>query len=297
MKSAFLSDRGIVKVEGPDARDFLNGLLSADLALARPGIGLFAALLTPQGKIIADMIVQEIPQGHGGGFLLDCPRALAHALAAKLSLYRLRAKVDIADISDNLGVLALWDGTEAPRFDLGCADPRTDRLGWRVIMPADMADKAAALCAASPSEPADYHALRISLRVPQGGVDFAYGGTFPHEANMDLLGGVSFTKGCYVGQEIVARMEHRGTARTRILRVIGENGLPEAGTPIEAGGKAIGTMGASVAGRGLAQMRLDRINDARAANQAVQAGGLPLDIHPDDESLIAAMAGAPQSPA
>lgn len=291
MKAAFLSDRGVVKIEGLEARDFLSGLLTADMALARPGIGLFAALLTPQGKIVVDMIVQEIPAGHGGGFLLDCPRVLAGALTAKLNIYKLRAKVTIADISEHVGVLALWDGAETPRFDLCCADPRTDRLGWRVIMPHDMVEKAAALCEAELVAVEDYEALRIALRVPRGGVDFAYGDAFPHEANMDLLAGVSFTKGCYVGQEVVSRMEHRGTARTRILRIVGEPVLPEPGTVIEAGGKPVGNVGAQVGGHALALVRLDRLASARDSAHALSAGNLPLHVHPDDEGMIPASGG------
>lgn len=292
MKAAFLSDRGVVKVEGAEARDFLGGLVTADMALARPGIGLFAALLTPQGKIVADMIVQEIPAGHGGGFVLDCPSALTADLVGKLKLYRLRAKIGIEDISENCGVLALWGGTAAPAFDLTCTDPRTDRLGWRMVLPPDMAEKAAAVAGATLVAVDEYEALRISLRVPRGGVDFPYGGAFPHEANMDLIGGVSFAKGCYVGQEVVSRMEHRGTARTRILRVIGEPVLPEPGTAIEAGGKQVGTMGSQVAGRGLAMLRVDRVADARDAGHELRAGNLPLHVDPDDQSLIAAGANA-----
>src|SRR5207248_8642617 len=131
MKAAFLPDRGVIKVSGEDARNFLNGLVTTDVALVRPGLGRFGALLTPQGKIIADFLITEAPAGHGGGFLLDCPRALAKGLADKLGFYKLRAKVTVENLSDSLGVLAAWDGDFTVRPDLSFADPRNDALGWR----------------------------------------------------------------------------------------------------------------------------------------------------------------------
>src|SRR3978361_1139014 len=110
MKAAFLPDRGVVKVSGADARDFLNGLVTTDVTLLRPGLGRFGALLTPQGKITADFLITEAPSGPRGGFLIDCPRALAQTLADKLGFYKLRAKVVVENLSDSLGVLAVWDG-------------------------------------------------------------------------------------------------------------------------------------------------------------------------------------------
>src|ERR1700686_2877656 len=135
MKAAFLPDRGVVKVSGDDARNFLNGLVTTDVTLLRPGLGRFGALLTPQGKIIADFLITEAPAGHGGGFLIDCPRPLAQTLADKLGIYKLRAKVAIENLSDSLGVLAAWDGELAMMPDLAFADPRSAELGWRVLVP------------------------------------------------------------------------------------------------------------------------------------------------------------------
>ena len=129
MKAAFLPDRGVVKVGGDDARNFLNGLVTTDVTLVRPGLGRFGALLTPQGKIIVDFLITEAPAGHGGGFLIDCPRALAQGLADKLGFYKLRAKVTVENLSDNLGVMAVWDGEPAMKPDLAFADPRTCRTG------------------------------------------------------------------------------------------------------------------------------------------------------------------------
>jgi hypothetical protein len=215
MKAAFLSDRGVVKVSGEDARNFLNGLVTTDVTLLRPSLGRFGALLTPQGKITVDFLVTEVPAGHGGGFLIDCPRALAQGLADKLGFYKLRAKVSIENLSDSLGVLAAWDGDLSVKPDLAFADPRDERLGWRILIPEALAQKVADLIGADLVDPKAYDAHRIASSVPRGGLDFTYGDAFPHETNMDRLHGVDFDKGCYVGQEVVSRMQHRGTARSR----------------------------------------------------------------------------------
>src|SRR6202020_1156944 len=129
MKAAFLPDRGVVKVSGADARDFLNGLVTTDVTLLRPNLGRFGALLTPQGKITADFLITEIPSGDGGGFLIDCPRPLAQGLADKLGFYRLRAKVAVENLSDGLGVLAACAGDPSVKPDLAFADPRHAALG------------------------------------------------------------------------------------------------------------------------------------------------------------------------
>src|ERR1700744_1045284 len=148
MKAAFLPDRGVVKVGGEDARNFLNGLVTPDVTLVRPGLGRFGALLTPQGKITTDFLITEAPSGHGGGFLIDCPRVLAQGPADKLGFYRLRAKGVVGNLSDNLAVLAAWDGDPALKPDLAFADPRSETLGWRILVPQELAQKAAELIGA-----------------------------------------------------------------------------------------------------------------------------------------------------
>src|SRR3978361_492883 len=129
MKAAFLPDRGVVKVGGADARGFLNGLVTTDVGLLRPGLGRFGALLTPQGKITVDFLITEAPAGDGGGFLIDCPRALAQGLADKLGFYKLRPQGAVENLSDHLAVLAAWDGDLAIKPDLAFADPRDAALG------------------------------------------------------------------------------------------------------------------------------------------------------------------------
>jgi folate-binding protein YgfZ len=283
MKAAFLPDRGVVKVSGSDARDFLNGLVTTDVTLLRPGLGRFGALLTPQGKITTDFLITEVPSGHGGGFLIDCPRVLAQGLADKLGFYRLRAKVSIENLSDSLGVLAAWDGDPVLKPDLAFADPRDAALGWRILVPEKLAQRAADLIGAEMVDSKAYDARRIASGVPRGGLDFIYGDAFPHETNMDRLHGVDFDKGCYVGQEVVSRMQHRGTARTRTVRIILDGPAPEPGAAILAGDKAIGTMGSTSGENGLALIRTDRVADALEAGTPLTSGGLTIRLaNPND---------------
>jgi folate-binding protein YgfZ len=283
MKAAFLPDRGVVKVSGDDARNFLNGLVTTDVTLLRPGLGRFGALLTPQGKITVDFLITEAPSGHGGGFLIDCPRALAQGLAAKLGFYKLRAKVTVENLSDGLGVLAAWDGDPAAKPDLAFADPRNAALGWRILVPEELAQKVADLIGADLVDSTAYDAHRIASGVPRGGLDFMYGDAFPHETNMDRLHGVDFDKGCYIGQEVVSRMQHRGTARTRTVRIVLEDASPEPGTAILAGDKSVGTIGSTADHRGLALVRTDRVADALDAGTPLTSGGLALRLaEPDD---------------
>jgi folate-binding protein YgfZ len=287
MKAAFLPDRGVVKVSGDGARDFLNGLVTTDVALLRPGLGRFGALLTPQGKIVTDFLITEAPSGHGGGFLIDCPRALAQGLADKLGFYKLRAKVGIENLSDSLGVVAVWDGEPAMKPDLAFADPRHPALGWRILVPEELAQKVADLIGAEMVDSTAYDAHRIASGAPRGGLDFMYGDAFPHETNMDRLHGVDFDKGCYVGQEVVSRMQHRGTARTRTIRILLDGPAPEPGAAVVAGDKPVGTMGSAAGGAGLALLRIDRAADALQAGTPLTAGGLALRLAEPNDVLTA----------
>ena len=276
MKAAFLTDRGVIKVSGEDARAFLNGLVTTDVTLLRPGLGRFGALLTPQGKITVDFLITEAPDGHGGGFLIDASRPLAKGLADKLGFYKLRAKVAVENLSDSLGVLAVWGGEPSMKPDLSFADPRIEALGWRILVPEELKQKVADLIGADLVDEAAYEAHRIATGVPRGGLDFMYSDAFPHEANMDRLHGVDFDKGCYVGQEVVSRMQHRGTARTRIVRITLEDFSPETGATVLAGDKPVGTMGSTGGGHGIALVRTDRVADALDAGLKLSAGGLAL---------------------
>jgi tRNA-modifying protein YgfZ len=278
MQAALLPDRGVVKVVGDNAEQFLNGLLTADIGKVTPDSAAFAALLTPQGKILVDCIAAEAPSKDGGGFFLDCPRALAPNLVDRLNFYKLRAKVVIENLSESLGVLAAWGGNGGTKYGLCYADPRLPALGLRVVIPPHLAATAAESLNAELVDVKLYEAHRIALGVPRGGLDFVYGDAFPHETDMDQLNGVDFAKGCYVGQEVVSRIEHRGTARTRVVPFAYVGCAPDAGTAVTALEKTVGTLGSTSAGRGLAMLRLDRVEEAIAAGIPLVSGDITLQL-------------------
>jgi hypothetical protein len=272
---ADLPRRGVVAVGGADAGKFLGDLVTADIALCAPGRAVFAGLLTPQGKLLVDFIVFR----DGGRFLIDLPRTAVADFVRRLTFYRLRAQVEVADVGEAYRVVVAWDGS-GPPADMGilAPDPRLAGLGWRVLVAAGAPVSAPAYQAASAG---DYDAHRIALGVPEGGVDYAFGETFPHDADMDQLGGIDFAKGCYVGQEVVSRMEHRGRARRRVVMATPAGGgpLPAAGTPLTAGGgPAIGALGSSANGIALALVRLDRAREAIDAGQSIVADEVPVSL-------------------
>jgi folate-binding protein YgfZ len=272
MPSVHLADRGVVRVSGEDAKTFLDNLITCSLDRVSPEAARFGALLTPQGKILFDFLVFQAPEEIGGAYYLDVLKVYAPDLAKRLGFYKLRAKVAVEDLSDSLSIVAGWD---APRPDdeagLVVEDPRLPALGWRAIV----ASQDAAEFSADPAEA--YHANRIGLGVPEGGRDFLFGDAFPHEALMDQLNGVDFDKGCYVGQEVVSRMQHRGTARTRIVPAVYEGGFAaDLGVEVTAGDRLLGKTGTSAGGRGLLMIRLDRAGDALRTGETIRTGGIPV---------------------
>ena len=270
MRGAFLDGRGVLNVTGTESARFLDNLLTNDVGRLNPGRAAYAALLTPQGKIIVDMLASRV----AGGFRLDLPRPHVADVARRLALYRLRSKVDVADVTAETRVLVLWGDGLLPRRPEMVLDPRIPGLGARayVGLGDPMPDGVHEVGLEG------YRAHRIALGVPQGGLDFVYGDAFPHEACLDQLGGIDFKKGCYVGQEVVSRMEHRGTARTRVTPVLIDGLPPEIGAAVTAGDRVIGRMGSSADGRGLALIRLDRAAEAREAGQPLIAGSAMLTI-------------------
>lgn len=280
MKAALLPDRSVLRVSGEPVRHFLHNLVTGNIETLTPGHARYAALLTPQGKIIADFFVVEASAEDGGGFFIDCPQALAPELAQKLNFYKLRAKVTI-ELLEAMSVLAAWNGNAGPddaatEYGLTYRDPRLPAMGLRVLLPADVVPEAAADLGAAMVDAAEYDAHRIALGVPRGGIDFVYGDAFPHEADLDKLNGVDFKKGCYVGQEVVSRVEHRGTARNRIVPVAFDDHAAQDGTTVTAGGKTVGSMGSSSGSIGLAMLRVDRVAEALAAGTPLLAGGIPM---------------------
>ena len=271
-KPILLEDRGAVEVAGPDAAKFLHDLVTNDIVSLAPGEARYAALLAPQGKIVCDFLVFAVGSGDEPRFLLDCPRSLAPDLARRLAFYKLRAKIDIADISGELAAFALLDAAEKPPINaLALArDPRAPALGWRGVAPIG--------AVATGGSRDDYDARRIAAGVPEGGADFAYGDAFPHEANMDLFAGLDFKKGCYVGQEVVSRMKHRGSVRKRVVPYRALGPAPAPGTPVVVGDAEICVTCSKSGDRGLALIRLDRLADALAKGERPFAGGTPLDF-------------------
>jgi folate-binding protein YgfZ len=273
MKAAILDDRRLIAVTGAEAAHFLHNVVTNTAEGLSPGAARYSALLSPQGKILADFLMLATAEG----FLLDVPAPLAPEIVKKLKLYRLRAKVAIEE-QPELVAAVVWDATAAPGLPNAFTDPRAAVLGFRAFLPRDKAAAVLGSAGAEMKTAADWHAHRIALGIPEGGLDFAYGDAFPHEADMDALHGVDFAKGCYVGQEVVSRMQHRATVRSRVVPVAIEGATPAAGTEIRAGEKPAGTMGSSAGNHGLALVRLDRVEDALAAGQPLRAGEATLTL-------------------
>lgn len=200
---------------------------------------------------------------------------MAGDFVKRLAMYKLRAKVAIDDMSEALGVVAFWgDATASSEDGLAFADPRWAGLGTRLITAREDIE---ALADASPE---DYHAHRIAEGVPEAGQDYVANETFPHEACMDQLNGVDFRKGCYIGQEVVSRMEHRGSGgRTRVVPIVYTEGFgANEGIPVTAGERIIGTTGSQAKGRGFAVLRLDRYEEALTASEPIMTGGLAFSL-------------------
>ncbi len=268
MPALHLTQRCVIEVTGPEAGHFLQNIVTADLDQLVAGEAKPCALLSPQGKILFDFLISR----HGeDGFRLDVDRALADDLLRRLTLYKLRAKAQIAK-QEQVLVVASW-GTDSgsSQTDSTLADLRFPLgAGVRRAYTASAPETDAAL--------ADWTALRIHHGVAESGADFPAGDPFPHDVLMDQNGGVGFRKGCYVGQEVVSRMQHRGTARRRVLIAEGAAPLPAPGTEITAGGRAIGALGSVDGRRGLAIARIDRAKDAMDAGVPVEAGGVALTL-------------------
>lgn len=255
MPVASLPDRALIKVSGADAEHFLHNLVTTDIVALPQGEAWPGALLTPQGKILFDFLVWH----DGDGFVLDTTLDQRDALVKRLSMYKLRAAVEIA-AHDRTGVTVAWGEEEG---EAGLVDHRFAVAGVRVLRRPSGTEV---------SDTLGYDALRVLSGIAESGSDFALQDAFPHDVLYDLLGGISFKKGCYVGQEVVSRMQHRGTARRRVVVVTAENALPSPGTPITADAKPIGTLGTVAGNRGLAIVRIDRAGEAIATGNLFFTG-------------------------
>ncbi len=243
-KLAALPARAVLAVAGEDRVGFLQGLVSNDVAQAEPGRAVWAALLTPQGKWLADFFILS----DGERLLLDCEKAQLEMLRQRLSRYRLRSRVTLADAA--LHVHAVWDG-EPAGTDLMAPDPRLPEAGWRVLSPAPLAANAT-------EDEWDRH--RLALGLPDGSRDMESEKSVLLEAGFDELNGVSWTKGCYMGQELTARTKYRGLVKRRLVPVRIDGEIPAPGTPLLRDGREVGTMRSANGRHGLAVVRLEAMD-------------------------------------
>lgn len=264
---AQLLSRSVVSLTGEDAAEFLNNLITVNMDLVTDSRAGYGGLLTPQGKILFDFFITPT----NGGFNFDCAKSMAADLAKRLMFYRLRAKLEIVDHGEDLRVWALW-GDDVPN-DIGHEDPRAPFAGRRVLTSEAFSPDGGELV-----DEQAYHAHRIALGLADTDGDIGSGELFPHEANFDQFGGVDFKKGCYVGQEVVSRMHHRGTARKRVVTVEAEASL-EPGTDVLGGERKIGTLLTSSGSRALALIRIDRAQEALEGGEALTADGAPISLH------------------
>ncbi|MHA1529617.1 MAG: CAF17-like 4Fe-4S cluster assembly/insertion protein YgfZ [Alphaproteobacteria bacterium] len=244
-------ERTVLRMTGADVRDVLQNVVTNDIARLAPGGAVYAALLTPQGKYLFDFLLLEGPDG---ALLIDAAADRAEALAQRLRMYCMRRDAAVTGAA-GLGVALVWGGAAVPEGELVVADPRAVALGWRIYA----ADPAAALAAtgAAEADRAAYDALRIAHMVPASGIELLSDETYILEAGFEALNGVDFRKGCYVGQEVTARMHHKTVLKKRLVRVRVE-GEAAPGTKVTAGGRPAGTLFSQSDGQGLAHLRLDR---------------------------------------
>jgi folate-binding protein YgfZ len=257
---ALLPARGVIEVAGDDAVSFLQGLVSNDVTEAAPGHAVWAALLTPQGKWLADFFILA----DGARLLLDVEHGQVPMLIQRLGRFRLRAKVTVRDVSEAWHVHVAWGGV--PDIAVGviaAPDPRLPAAGWRLLAPELLPVTATA-------EAWDLH--RLALGLPDGSRDLEAEKTVLLEAGFDELGGVSWSKGCYMGQELTARTKYRGLVKRRLVPVAIDGALPPPGTPVLRDGAEVGAMRSGRGRIGLAQLRLEAIGAASlACGEAVLA--------------------------
>jgi folate-binding protein YgfZ len=266
--AAMLDDRAVLAVTGADAQDFLQGLITNDIEQCKPGQPIYAGLLTPQGKLLFDFFVIAADDG----YLIDCAATQRAALEKRLTMYRLRAKVTLS-ARDDLAVAAVW-GTDAVTHEtplqglLHHADPRLAELGFRAVGSTATLSQALMGTGAELVPDAAYHQHRLKLGVPDS-ADMPPESLFALDADFDELHGVSFKKGCYVGQEVTARMKHRAADRKRMIIAETDDTIPPPGTIIEAQNTEIGRFATGRDKRALALVRLDKLESA-------EAGGTPI---------------------
>ncbi|MDG4854757.1 MULTISPECIES: folate-binding protein YgfZ [unclassified Mesorhizobium] len=267
MPFALLKDRALISVSGQDAEHFLQNILTTDLDALGAGEAKPGALLSPQGKILFDFLISRAGEN---GFRLECRTDIADDFVRRLMLYRLRAKAEIAK-QDQALVTVAWgdDSTASLANSTSLADTRFREVEVRRTYEGAVQDS---------GDAGAWQALRIANGIAESGSDYQLGDAFPHDVLLDETGGVGFKKGCYVGQEVVSRMQHRRTARRRVLVATAEGSLPATGTELTVAGRPVGTLGSVSGGRGLAIARIDRVKAALDARDPIMAGDVPVTL-------------------
>jgi folate-binding protein YgfZ len=279
---ALLPDRGILEISGVDRVMFLQGLVSNDVRKVGPNRAIYAALLTPQGKYLHDFFLVQ----QGETILLEGARARLPDLLRRLSLFKLRAKVALADVSDRYSVAVAFGegsvqklglsgdpGAAAPFGDgIALTDPRLAELGARVLLPHTDRLRALETAGLSRADPEDYDRMRLSLGVPDGSRDLAIEKAILLEAGFDELNGVDWDKGCYMGQELTARTKYRALIKKRLMPVKVEGPLPEAGTVVKVGDAEAGEIRTGRGELALALLRLDAVEEAARLGAPLVAG-------------------------
>jgi folate-binding protein YgfZ len=279
---AALADRGVLALRGVEARPFLQGLISNDVERIRSDQAVYGALLTPQGKFLFDFFIAQ----HDDALLLDAELARLADLQRRLMMYRLRSRVDIEDASAGFAVAALIGEDIAGLVGLpprpgacralgrGVAfvDPRLVPMGVRALLPAPDGASVLAELGLEAVPHAAYERLRLGLGVPDGSRDLAIEKATLLESGFEELNGVDFAKGCFVGQELTARMKYRGLVRKRLLPVTFAGASPAPGTVIRLGEREAGEMRSSSDGQGLALLRLEHVAKARESGAPLLAG-------------------------
>ena len=266
MPFAQLKDRALISVSGPDAEHFLQNILTTDLDVLHPGQAKPGALLSPQGKILFDFLVSRASEN---AFRLECRAEISDDFVRRLTLYKLRAKVEIAKVDQALVTVAWGDESTTSQSDSTAAADTRFPNGAVTRSYGETGER---------SDLAAWQALRIASGIAESGADYALGDAFPHDVLLDETGGVGFKKGCYVGQEVVSRMQHRGTARRRVLIVQAELPLPAAGTELTVDGRPVGSLGSNAGTSGLAIARIDRVKAALDAGQPIMAADVPVTV-------------------
>jgi hypothetical protein len=255
-----LPDRGVLAIEGEDRVDFLQGLVSNDVETAAAGRAVWAALLTPQGKWLADFFIFA----DRGRLLLDCERGQIPGLIQRLSRFRLRMKV-VLHPDPALHVHVAWPGP-ADGPGVAAPDPRLSGFAWRILAAGPLAETAT---------PAEWDLYRLAAGLPDGSKDMEADRSVLLEAGFDELGGVSWSKGCYMGQELTARTRYRGLVKRRLVPVSVDGPLPAPGSLILRDGQEAGTMRSGRDRIGLASLRLDALSGSLRCGETVLTPRIP----------------------